>query len=428
VRLVLTMMIRDEVDIVVPMIEHHVDQGIDLLIVTDNGSVDGTTEILERYAAAGIVELHHDPVHRMQQGALVTGMARRACTEHGADWVINADADEFLVPLDRSLTVREVLERTPMALQAFTVPVTNLVGSPAQRGAGVDRLVWRDCRTDEALQAIGIYAQPTANAIHIGDPQIKVSEGNHFVSLDSRGQPDPAVSMEVLHLPWRSWSQFETKVINAGRAYEANTDLQPSPKHHGMADYRRAQAGWLHEALHLRLPQASDLTEGACFVEDVWLCRHLHDLVPRAIFPDLLEEALDDGKDQPYSALESAALVRAGQKFLAIEGELDTHRHRADELRDTISSLQGDVDAQHVVVDELRSTITSLQRDLDAHRARGDELHSAVSRLRNRTRRLRQERDQARLEAAGVRAEKRVGSGLARVRRRLVGALRRFKQ
>ncbi|GMA87208.1 hypothetical protein GCM10025868_24580 [Angustibacter aerolatus] len=37
----------------------------------------------------------------------------------------------------------------PLSLNAFTVPVTNLVGRPAVRGSGFSRLVWRDLRSDE---------------------------------------------------------------------------------------------------------------------------------------------------------------------------------------------------------------------------------------------------------------------------------------
>jgi len=129
----MTMMVRDEIDIVAPMIEHHLAQGVDLIMVTDNGSVDGTAQLLERYADLGVVELAHDPMHRKQQGVVVTAMARRAYTEHGADWLINADADEFYVPLDRSITVRQALEGTDPALSAFTVPVVNLVSTPAER-------------------------------------------------------------------------------------------------------------------------------------------------------------------------------------------------------------------------------------------------------------------------------------------------------
>src|SRR5206468_4992274 len=60
-RLVVTLMVRDEVDIIAAMIEHHLAQGADLIIATDNGSVDGTTDVLQRYADQGVLELHHDP-------------------------------------------------------------------------------------------------------------------------------------------------------------------------------------------------------------------------------------------------------------------------------------------------------------------------------------------------------------------------------
>src|SRR3954453_13445594 len=87
----MTMMVRDEADIVGAMIQHHLDQGVDLFLVTDNGSVDGTTEILEAFAEAGKIELSHDPRHLKQQHEVVTRMSREAA-RRGARWVLNADA------------------------------------------------------------------------------------------------------------------------------------------------------------------------------------------------------------------------------------------------------------------------------------------------------------------------------------------------
>jgi len=333
-KLVTTVMVRDEIDIVAAMIEHHVAQGADLVIATDNGSVDGTTEVLERYADLGVLELHHDPVHRKQHGAVVTQMARRAYTEHGADWVINADVDEFWIPVDRSLTVRKAMESIPVSLNAFTVPVTNLVGPPALNGSGIDRLLWRDCRTNEELQAIGIYAQPTDNAVHRGDPDIVVSQGNHVVSLQSAGQPDPAFALEVLHLPWRSWSQFEQKVVHAGRAYEANPDLRPSKNHHGMADYRRYLAGRLRYVWALRQALEEELVDGertGQYVRDTWLRDHLHGLVGNALCSDLLHEALDSSHDVTVDPDEHRAAAVLGRQFVELERERDAALRQADE-------------------------------------------------------------------------------------------------
>jgi hypothetical protein len=331
-----TLMVRDEVDIIAAMVEHHMAQGLDLLIVTDNGSVDGTTEVLREYADTGFVELHHDPVHLKQQHVLVTRMARRARTEHGADWVINADADEFWVPRDRTLTLRTALEATPLALNAFPVPVTNLVGPPARHGSGFDRLCWRDQRTKEQLNSIGIFAHPTDNVVHRGDPEIVVAQGNHFVNLQSNGSPEPGLELEVLHVPWRSWAQHERRVLNTGRAYDANPDLNPSPNHHMMNDYRRYQAGRLWYLYLLRLPLEAELIAGEAdgtFVRDPWLSEHLHGLVEHAQRPDLLAACLDPATDEPVEPAEHANAAAIGRLLAEVERERDEALQEARETR-----------------------------------------------------------------------------------------------
>lgn len=319
-RIIATMMVRDEVDIVAAMIEHTLDQGAELVIVTDNGSVDGTTEVLEQYAATGRVELHHDPEHKKQQARVVTGMARRARTEYRADWVLNLDADEFLVPVDKELRVRDALAGTSLHLNAFTTDVVNLVGPPAWSGGGIGRLNWRDHRPVEQLHEIGIHAHPTPNCVHRGDSGIVVAQGNHFVSLLSNGQPPAELAMEVYHLPWRSWAQLERKVVNAGMAYESNPELKPSKNHHGMADYRRHQAGKLQEAYLARTPTRSELERGTSaghYVFDDWLSTHLTGLVDRAVLPDLLQDVVGADRDQPVPDAEHEAGAASGRQWLA---------------------------------------------------------------------------------------------------------------
>lgn len=321
-RLIGTMMVRDEIDIVAAMVEHHLAQGVDLLIVTDNGSVDGTTELLEQYARSGRVELHHDPVHRKQQRSVVTTMARRARTEHRADWVLNLDADEFQVPIDRTLTLRECFEQTTLHLNSFAVEVVNLVGPPATSGGGIGRLIWRDLRSNDELQRIGINAQPTPNMVHRGESDILVEQGNHKVSLRSNGQPPPEVATEVLHLPWRSWAQLERKVVNAGLGYQANPDLTPSPSHHGMRDYNRHLEGRLYEAYLARTPLRSELEAGETdgrFRRDGWLTEHLRGLVATALLPDALRAVVAPGSDHPISDEDHARGAAIGLAQLAEE-------------------------------------------------------------------------------------------------------------
>lgn len=346
---VMTMMVRDEADIIAATIEHHLAQGIDRILVTDNASVDGTREILAEYAAVAPVTVFDDPEHRKQQGEVVTRMARLAFEEHGADWVINGDADEFVRAVDPGMTVAEALERTPKSLGAFTVPVVNMVGPMARRGSGLRRLDRRDERTLEALRAAGVQAHPTPNAIHVGTADVEVAQGNHFVSIESHGQPPAEAAIEVLHLPWRSSTQFERKTENMGRGYDASPNLRPSANHHGMRDWRRLRAGVLLPFLSLRMPTDEELEQPG-FVVDTSLAASLERL--DAVLPERLSAVLDDRADEPFSAddlreLRSHARLLAPldevahEELVALRDELDSRNSELYQLRLQIHALDG---------------------------------------------------------------------------------------
>ena len=51
--------------------------------------------IIDGYVRAGIAERIWEPQDDFSQARWVTRMARRAATEHRADWIINSDDDEF---------------------------------------------------------------------------------------------------------------------------------------------------------------------------------------------------------------------------------------------------------------------------------------------------------------------------------------------
>ena len=94
----MTLLARDEIDIVDSWLAFHLNAGADVVIATDNRSQDGTTEVLEEYARSGQVHLIRELGEDLRQNEWVTRMARLAATGYGADWVINSDADEFWWP------------------------------------------------------------------------------------------------------------------------------------------------------------------------------------------------------------------------------------------------------------------------------------------------------------------------------------------
>jgi len=83
-------MVRDEADIIETTVRHMLTQ-VDVVIVADNRSVDGTREIVEQLP----VHLLDDPERGYYQSEKMTRLAHMARVEHGADWVVPFDADEW---------------------------------------------------------------------------------------------------------------------------------------------------------------------------------------------------------------------------------------------------------------------------------------------------------------------------------------------
>lgn len=283
-RLVATLLVRDEVDVVAATIEHHLAQGVDLLIATDNGSVDGTREVLEAYADAGLVEVIDEPEHTYKQAEWVTRMARRAAARD-ADWVINLDADEFWVPADRARTIRQVLAEVPSAYDTVLARRTDLVGVRSTWGPWPRRLRWRNLAT---LSERGTPLAP--KVCHRGATGVVVAQGNHAVT-GLAGDRLPAEPIDVLHVPLRSWPQFQRKIANGGSSYAANVGLGPEVGWHWRADYERLLAGELERVFQAREPSPADLVKGVwtgTLVRDSWLLRRLQRLHRSAVRPDLL--------------------------------------------------------------------------------------------------------------------------------------------
>jgi len=58
-KLVMTLLVRDEEDIIGENIEFHIRQGVDFFLVMDNNSIDNTKNILKKYEESGILKYYY---------------------------------------------------------------------------------------------------------------------------------------------------------------------------------------------------------------------------------------------------------------------------------------------------------------------------------------------------------------------------------
>lgn len=228
----MTLLVRNEEDILADNLDYHLSQGVDFIIATDNNSEDGTLGILRRYEKAGYLRLIREPEDDYSQAKWVTRMARLAATEHGADWVINNDADEFWWP--RTGSLKSTLEAsTARALEVARVnfPPLRVPSSPFWRGQTV--------REVQSFNAVGQPLPP--KVCHRADPQVEVAQGNHSVNFPA----EPTSGLLIFHFPMRSYEQMEAKIRLGGAAYERNTNLPKEVGGTWRELYRKLKAGEL---------------------------------------------------------------------------------------------------------------------------------------------------------------------------------------
>jgi hypothetical protein len=239
-RVVMTLLVRDEADIVGPMIDAHLALGVDFVVATDNRSVDGTTRVLESYERRGVLRLIHEPADDYQQGRWVTRMARLAAVEHAADWVVNADADEFWLPEHGDL--RSTLAAVPPEVAMVTAERRNFVVRPEDGRPFHQRMVWR--RTDP-LTHDGATMGP--KVCHRAHPDAVVAPGNHAVSgLDGGELRDGGI--QVLHFPLRTYDRYASKIELGTAALERNPDFGPEVGFHWRRSATLQRSGELDDA------------------------------------------------------------------------------------------------------------------------------------------------------------------------------------
>lgn len=101
--LTMNLLVKNEADIIAENIKVHAALGVDSFVVMDNGSTDGTVAVVKALSQQYHITLIERPELDYQQSNWKTEMARIARKEHGADWTIANDADEFWIPRQGSL-------------------------------------------------------------------------------------------------------------------------------------------------------------------------------------------------------------------------------------------------------------------------------------------------------------------------------------
>lgn len=218
-KLIMTLLIRNEEDIIRENILYHLNQGVDFIIAMDNNSTDDTIEILRGFESKGLLQLIHQKEDNYAQCQWVTEMARNAYRQYQADWVINSDADEFWWPVQGDL--KTTLSNVHDDVAVLEITRFDFIPRSESEGSLFQRMIIRD---NFSKNHLGRPLPP--KVCHRGISDVKVAQGNHNLIFPVNIKVLKTESIEILHFPMRTYNQFANKIALGGAAYERN-DILP---------------------------------------------------------------------------------------------------------------------------------------------------------------------------------------------------------
>lgn len=314
-------LVCDEADILRTNLRYNLALGLDEVLVLDNGSMDGSADVLRELSDRTPLAWWEDS-SSYNHGRMLTRLAAEAA-HRGADWVLPIDADEFWHVPDGDL--RAVLAATRAA--GLRVRVENFVQRRFDVPEGAEALATMTYRAqphggsfeeNERATEEGRIAYVEINqrpkTLFRASATIEVGDGSHTLE-GLEGEVRDTDDIVVLHAPLRRPSILESKADRGGRIIERGFEQ-------GSHWHERRWFRLLQERGRLEKEWAANSYQDEAL--DVYGARH------QVIRDERLRDAAAWWSDQPGASEKS---VRQVDALAVLTGESLRSRREVRELR-----------------------------------------------------------------------------------------------
>lgn len=239
-KLVMTLLVRDEEDIIRENIEFHLSHGVDFIIATDNASIDGTRDILAEFEKKGKLHLIDEPGRDKSQAAWNNRMTKIAIEQYGADVIFHCDADEFWCPVLGDLNTEIQNSKNDIMLVNLVNVVLENHSGEESFSDGIQYAVIKPIDVDAPNyenetknKNLYFYRYPKKVIFKTEKEFFEVDQGNHnIINVKENILQGNSNNIFIFHFPLRGRERFYHKVIETGKAVEKNKLLQKGQSFH----------------------------------------------------------------------------------------------------------------------------------------------------------------------------------------------------
>ncbi|MFC1527265.1 glycosyltransferase family 2 protein [Candidatus Neomarinimicrobiota bacterium] len=222
IKLGMTLLVKNEADIIEMNINNHLNQGVDIIVALDDNSTDRTPIILKNLADKGLLYLVDYPKTKYTHAGMVNYLGNIATSKYKADLIFHCDADELWV--SSTGNIKQEMINHPF-VTGLHVPIINVLLKednghekfPNDAIYHVVNPMKINNDSDKSMTDFFLQEYPAKVLYTVRNGYLEVEQGNHEFVLSKNKKPIMVKSKDItiFHFPIRGKQQFYAKILKA---------------------------------------------------------------------------------------------------------------------------------------------------------------------------------------------------------------------
>ena len=228
ITLVMTILVKNESDIIEANIRTHSNLGVDAFMIMDNNSTDGTRDILSKLSKEFDITIIDEKGY-YQQKKFMTKLAFLAKKKYKPDWIVNSDADEFWIPnsgnnLKKYLNFKGGVLRIQRS--NMIPPYESLYNDNIWHNSINEVKSQINYRSSYDKNISILFGQVSRKVITNPHGLIKINSGNHSAEHIAFWKKHQSKDIHIYHYPIRSYKQFYKRVETRKKVLDKNPTVK----------------------------------------------------------------------------------------------------------------------------------------------------------------------------------------------------------